>query len=35
MKTNYSIKRIVELDAILLHLFWKERNKRGVTTKGE
>ena len=33
MKTNYSIKRIKELEAILLHLFWRERHKRGLTKK--
>ena len=33
MKTNYGIKRIKELEAISLHLFWLERNKRGLSKK--
>lgn len=33
MKTNYSIKRIKELEAISLHLFWRERHKRGLAKK--
>lgn len=33
MKRNYSIKRIMELEAILLHLFWLERNKRALSKK--
>lgn len=33
MKTNYSVKRIKELEAISLHLFCLERNKHGLSKK--
>lgn len=33
MKTNYSINRIKELEAISLHLFWRQRNKCGLSKK--
>lgn len=33
MKTNYSIKRIKELEAISLHLFWRKRHKKSLTKK--
>lgn len=33
MKTNYSIKRIKELEAVSLHLFWRKRYKKRLTKK--